>query len=78
MNDINEKQRLKIITEFYDIHQHWSKNQIESCFAEMNIARSTVYNILSNYEERGNCDRQSGSGRSAVKLTVPKRKKNTL
>ena len=69
MDKGKEESRREMIVNFAADHQDWNKNQIATYFSEMGIGRSTVYHILSLYEERGNIERKSGSGRPAEKVT---------
>lgn len=68
MNELNEEQRRKIIIQYKQSHPESSNNSIALYMKELGIGRSTTYNVLNMYDERGHVERSEGSGRPAVKM----------
>ena len=74
MQQMNEYQRRAIIVQYKESHPNSSKYDVAKYFRELGISESTTYSILTAYEERGNIEREVGSGRKAEIMTAAERK----
>lgn len=71
MHSLNEEQRRRLVVQYKIDHPELSNNAVAKYFAELGVARSTVYGILDRYSEAGEAAvlRKEGSGRPATKVT---------
>lgn len=69
------------VVQFYEKNHLRGKPFTVQHFVDEGISCRTAYHILRQYEERGGCDRKSGTGRKAVimtKKTIERLKKNLV
>lgn len=72
MQQLSEKQRRDLIVQYRIRHPVLSKYAIAVYFKEFGISKSTIYSVLSTYDNRGTTERADGSGTVAKKMP-PKR-----
>ncbi|PAA78453.1 hypothetical protein BOX15_Mlig014997g1 [Macrostomum lignano] len=72
MQSLNEEQRRRLVVQYTTEHPGQSNHAIAKYFAEVGVARSTVYAILNRYEEGGEESvlRSAGSGCHRTELKV--------
>lgn len=77
MENLNEEQVRKVIGSFYKKNYYSGKIFTVKHFIAMGVSKSTIYSVLQRYEEGGDAERKTGSGRIARKLP-PKQVKRLL
>ena len=64
----------KRVVQFFEFHKAEGKCFTVKHFTDETVSRRSVYQILKTYEERGNVERKSGSGRPAKIMSKGKLK----
>ena len=75
MDGLTLKQRKELIVNFHKAHTDEGVAYTVKHFSKKGVARSTIYKILKNFQERNTTERKSGSGRKAEKMTPQKTKR---
>ena len=69
MEGFTEKKVRSVLGQYYDNHHGRGKTFTVKHFCEMGMPRSIIYSVSKRFDDGGNPERKSGSGRKAIKLS---------
>lgn len=75
MEKLSEQQRRDIIVNFYRDHEADGKSHTVKHFVAMGVPKRSIYSVLARFQQTQTTKRKQGSGRPAVKLPKPARKR---